>query len=398
MPTPEKKPAAPRTTRAAAKPPEPAGPPPLPDRLTKQQIEWLLQGIEPFRVKHKGGQSNLQSYDVRNHLNEVFGFANWDGEVIAMDLVFDVPKQLSSGKPGAYVCYRATYRLTIKALSGKVLATYTEVAAGDGQMPANMRFEAHDFAMKTAESQALKRCAINLGNQYGLSLYAKTTNSITRTTYQHPDNPELKPLTEAIAEETDPDATHEAIAAAEAFQAAEASQAPVTPQTPAAAPPPAPEPASVQQVPQQVAQEQTAPELQQTPAILADIADLQEALTFLDPERRANLMAKWKRTTLPALARIQSQEQLAQAWQLYDAVKPPTANQQVTAQEHDNQQSAGNLYPEHSEAGNLALTQQRQAQIDQARAHFPNAPQHDDTPPPYGDEAGWQEQNEFYSN
>ena len=36
-----------------------------------------------------------------------------------MDLVFDVPKQLSSGKPGAYVCYRATYRLTIKALSGK---------------------------------------------------------------------------------------------------------------------------------------------------------------------------------------------------------------------------------------------------------------------------------------
>ena len=34
-----------------------------------------------------------------------------------------------------------------------------------------MRGEAHDMAIKTAESDALKRAAINLGTQFGLSLY-----------------------------------------------------------------------------------------------------------------------------------------------------------------------------------------------------------------------------------
>ena len=33
------------------------------------------------------------------------------------------------------------------------------------------RGDAHDNAVKTAESQALKRMAINMGTQFGLSLY-----------------------------------------------------------------------------------------------------------------------------------------------------------------------------------------------------------------------------------
>ena len=33
------------------------------------------------------------------------------------------------------------------------------------------RGESHDMAVKTAESDAIKRAAINLGTQFGLSLY-----------------------------------------------------------------------------------------------------------------------------------------------------------------------------------------------------------------------------------
>ena len=40
-------------------------------------------------------------------------------------------------------------------------------------MPDFKRGDAHDMAIKTAETQALKRAAINLGDQFGLSLYKK---------------------------------------------------------------------------------------------------------------------------------------------------------------------------------------------------------------------------------
>jgi recombination DNA repair RAD52 pathway protein len=48
-------------------------------------------------------------------------------------------------------------------------ATYTEAAVGSASLP--RRGDAHDMAIKTAESDALKRAAINLGTQFGLSLY-----------------------------------------------------------------------------------------------------------------------------------------------------------------------------------------------------------------------------------
>ena len=47
--------------------------------------------------------------------------------------------------------------------------TYTEAAVGSATLP--QRGEAHDMAVKTAESDAIKRAAINLGTQFGLSLY-----------------------------------------------------------------------------------------------------------------------------------------------------------------------------------------------------------------------------------
>ena len=49
-------------------------------------------------------------------------------------------------------------------------ARYTEWAVGDCKNYPS-RGDAHDMAIKTAESQAFKRAAMNLGDQFGLSLY-----------------------------------------------------------------------------------------------------------------------------------------------------------------------------------------------------------------------------------
>lgn len=141
------------------------------DYLTAEQIGVLLRPIRPGRVRLLDGMSHLEAYDVRAHLTRVFGFARWSEDLVDLVLLYDEPTETKAGKPAYTVAYRATVRLTINAPDGTHLATYTEAATGGNVMPAFKRADGHDFAIKTAVSQALKRCVTNLGDQFGLSLY-----------------------------------------------------------------------------------------------------------------------------------------------------------------------------------------------------------------------------------
>lgn len=144
--------------------------------LNDEQIGQLLRPINPDRVLQRDGMSHVEAYDVRAHLNRIFGFGRWSADVVDVDLLFETvgPKSERDTRVVVSVGYRARLRLTVCAPDGTVLATYTEVATGDAiNFPVNKRADAHDFAVKTAESQALKRAATNLGDQFGLSLYRK---------------------------------------------------------------------------------------------------------------------------------------------------------------------------------------------------------------------------------
>jgi hypothetical protein len=154
--------------------------------LSKAQVDKLLQPIHKDRVATLGKFSYLQAYDVRAAMTRVFGFGRWSADVLAMELAYetvekDKPKLAWNDKtkrkePSGEVydawtvCYRAQVRLTVCAPDGTVLATYTEWAAGESPNQP-VRGDCHDMAMKTAESQALKRAATNLGDCFGLSLY-----------------------------------------------------------------------------------------------------------------------------------------------------------------------------------------------------------------------------------
>jgi len=127
----------------------------------------LLRPINQRRVFKKDGQSHLAAWDVRAHLIRCFGFAGWSADTIVAELIHDLETSTKAGKPARKVAYRAQVRLTIHATG----ATYTEWAVGEATMPDFKHGDAHDFSLKTAESQALKRCATNLGSQFGLSLY-----------------------------------------------------------------------------------------------------------------------------------------------------------------------------------------------------------------------------------
>ena len=133
--------------------------------LNTTQQEILLKGINPARIaKRSGGGgrslSYLEAWDVKAHLIRIFGFGAWSADVIESSLAYEE----KSGNNWS-VGYRVVLRLSIPSLN----CTYTEAAVGSAQLP--QRGEAHDMAIKTAESDALKRAAINLGDQFGLSLY-----------------------------------------------------------------------------------------------------------------------------------------------------------------------------------------------------------------------------------
>jgi DNA recombination protein Rad52 len=143
--------------------------------LTNEQHEILLKGINPSRIAQRqggGGRSlsYLEAWDVKAHLNRIFGFLNWSADVLEAALAFE---QDTGGKWN--VGYKVVLCLRVNG------ASYTEAAVGSSTLP--QRGEAHDMAIKTAESDALKRAAINIGDQFGLSLYnnGSTTPVVVKT-------------------------------------------------------------------------------------------------------------------------------------------------------------------------------------------------------------------------
>ena len=137
--------------------------------LNEQQYEQLLKPLNPARVakRSQAGRnlSYLEAWDVKAHLIRIFGFGNWSWDVKTAELAFEEKNEKGQWNVG----YKVVGVLTVPGMMDNWGATYTEAAVGSATLP--QRGEAHDMAIKTAESDALKRAAINLGTQFGLSLY-----------------------------------------------------------------------------------------------------------------------------------------------------------------------------------------------------------------------------------
>ncbi|MEU0656153.1 Rad52/Rad22 family DNA repair protein [Streptomyces albogriseolus] len=150
-------------------------------RLSPYQLRMLHGGINPNRVRNLRGLAHLEAWDVRRQLIRIFGFGGFSIETLALDLVHNHGQEgfRRKNKQGEFygdpftawtVVYRAQVRLTVFDTSGREICHWEDGAAGDAVNQPSVG-DAHDMAMKTAFSQALKRCAVNLGDQFGLSLY-----------------------------------------------------------------------------------------------------------------------------------------------------------------------------------------------------------------------------------
>jgi hypothetical protein len=145
--------------------------------LTDAQINALLEPLSPGRVRKAQGMDHLEAWDDRRWLLRIFGWGGFDIEadetLVSERSIWD---ESNPAKGRHTVIYRVKTRLTIKDPKGNVIAHFEDGAVGDAQNQPSLG-DAHDQALKTAHSQALKRCCVNLGDAFGLSLYSKTRMS-----------------------------------------------------------------------------------------------------------------------------------------------------------------------------------------------------------------------------
>lgn len=150
--------------------------------LTALQLERLHADLHPARVatRDQGGRqlTYLEAYDVRATLIRIFGYGGFSAEVIDTRITHESQYTPANQDRMLWrIGVMCTFRLTIHQTG----AVYTESAAASQSGPDYG--EVLDFAIKTAESDALKRCATNLGTTFGLSLYNGTLTDVVRTVF-----------------------------------------------------------------------------------------------------------------------------------------------------------------------------------------------------------------------
>lgn len=138
------------------------------------QITQLLAPINGNRVLLDGKKhSHVSQQDILAHLIRVFGFGAFDIEVLSSECVFESERVDSKGVGSNRfdVCYRAMVRLTVRDPDDKQVCRFENGSTATAQN--QTRGDAHDLAYKSAISLSVKRAAIALGDQFGLSLYNK---------------------------------------------------------------------------------------------------------------------------------------------------------------------------------------------------------------------------------
>lgn len=151
--------------------------------LTPQQLRALHNNLNRDRVATRSNMSYLEAWDVKATLIRVFGYAGFSAECLDAKIIREeqVEQVADKNKMNWSVSAQATVRITIHQTG----AVFTESAIANNKQPDWA--EAADTALKSAESDALKRAAIYLGTQFGLSLYDSGTTADVVKTVLAPD-------------------------------------------------------------------------------------------------------------------------------------------------------------------------------------------------------------------
>lgn len=150
--------------------------------FTPEQIAALEAPLDRKNVKQREqGRSQvsyIEGYHAENEANRIFGFHAWNRETVEIRQVAEKPRKIGKGqyeKDGWGVSYIAKVRITVMTPTGHEVVR-EGVGAGHG-IDADLG-QAHESAIKEAETDAEKRALKTFGNPFGQALYDKTQSQV----------------------------------------------------------------------------------------------------------------------------------------------------------------------------------------------------------------------------
>ncbi len=168
--------------RAKEAPPE-AGlaPQAQPSGFSPEQLAALSAPLDRANVRQREqGRSRvsyLEGWQVIAEANRIFGFDGWQRQTVAVRCVAQAERLIGRDqKPGWGVTYTARVRVTVTA-GGLVPLVREGSGAGHG-IDVDLG-QAHESALKEAETDAMKRALMTFGNPFGLALYDKAQRQVS---------------------------------------------------------------------------------------------------------------------------------------------------------------------------------------------------------------------------
>ena len=136
--------------------------------LSDAQVRQLRAKLDGKHVRtRKANGTNLhyvEGWHVIAEANRIFGYDAWDRRTLASRCVW-------SGQNGPVYATAYTAKVRVSVRAGDIVIVREGSGTGEGR--ASTPGQAHELALKGAETDATKRALATFGNPFGLALYDK---------------------------------------------------------------------------------------------------------------------------------------------------------------------------------------------------------------------------------
>lgn len=161
--------------------------------LDDHQIAALQAPLNKANVKkNPKGFDYVEGWHAISEANRIFGHDGWDRETIEMKMLGE-PEQ--DAKQLWRVAYHCRVRITVRTEGRDVVRDGSGYGSG---IVRDIR-DAHESAIKEAETDAMKRALVTFGNPFGLALYDKKQEHVVD------DSKPTKPTTAPVKQSIMPD-------------------------------------------------------------------------------------------------------------------------------------------------------------------------------------------------